>query len=322
MMMMNQVSEKEKQEKIQEALKEMDETLKPKIEGLLKLDEEREKIQKDFEEEVRLLELKYDAKYQPIYAKRFEAVTGTEAAAESGIFEEAPKIEIKESGIEDFWLKAMKNNASVASMVTDKDEEILKHLAEIKYKKDEKTSSFTITFYFTENEWFTNKELVKHFAVGEKDEIEKITSTEITWNDGKDITKKQVKKKQKNKKSKETRVVTKTVDNESFFNFFKSYTAPESPEDVDEEGEELMDMIETDYDIGCEFHEELIPKAVNFFLGVEGMDDMLGFDDDEDDEDDDEDDDDDEEGADKKKKKKNRKASKGDGKDAEQCKQQ
>ena len=42
----------------------------------------------------------------------------------------------------------------------------------------------------------------------------------IDWNAGKNITQKTVKKKQKHKGRGQTRVITKTVQNDSFFNFF------------------------------------------------------------------------------------------------------
>lgn len=41
------------------------------------------------------------------------------------------------------------------------------------------------------------------------------------------------KKKQKNKKTGQTRVITKEVDEESFFNFFKSVNITEKKEDED-----------------------------------------------------------------------------------------
>jgi len=43
------------------------------------------------------------------------------------------------------------------------------------------------------------------------DEIKKIEGTNIEWKDGKDVTKKKIKKKQKNKKTNETRTIIKTV---------------------------------------------------------------------------------------------------------------
>lgn len=61
----------------------------------------------------------------------------------------------------------------------------------------------------------------------DEDEPLKGDGTEINWNTGKNITKKQVKKTQKNKKSGAKRVITKEVEDESFFNLFKTISLDE-----------------------------------------------------------------------------------------------
>ena len=63
--------------------------------------------------------------------------------------------------------------------------------------------------------------------------------TTIEWLEGKDPTKKKIKKKQKHKKTGETRTVVKTVDAESFFNIFKDRKAA-GLEDMDSEEENDM----------------------------------------------------------------------------------
>ena len=73
----------------------------------------------------------------------------------------------------------------------------------------------------------------------------KAEATEIQWKEGKNITRKTVEKKQKNKKTGKTRTITKEVDSESFFNFFKSVTPKDDPEgdDDDEDGDGVNDTI-------------------------------------------------------------------------------
>lgn len=61
--------------------------------------------------------------------------------------------------------------------------------------------------------------------------------SEITWNEGKDVTKKVIKKKQK-KGSGAGKFVTKTVKNDSFFNFFDPIVIPEK-----EKGKEVTDDV-------------------------------------------------------------------------------
>ncbi len=79
---------------------------------------------------------------------------------------------------------------------------------------------------FTENDYFTPQVLECILEYHEEDECKAIKATEIQWKDGKDPTKKKIKKKQKHKKTGETRTVVKTVDADSFFNIFKSREAP------------------------------------------------------------------------------------------------
>jgi len=104
-----------------------------------------------------------------------------------------------------------------------------------------------------------------------------------------------VKKKQKHKGRGQTRIITKMVKTDSFFNFFDPPEMPEDEDDLDEETEALLAV---DFEIGHFFRERLIPKAVLFFTGEAIEEDSDDEDEDEEttsEEDDDEDDDEDEE---------------------------
>ena len=118
---------------------------------------------------------------------------------------------------------------------------------------------------------------------------DKAIGHDIKWKEDKDLTKKVEIKKQRNKSEyaipllrKEpdllriatgrTRVVRKVVPTDSFFNFFKPPQPPTpetlETEDVDEEElEELDARLETDYQIGEDFKEKIIPRAVDYFTG-------------------------------------------------------
>ena len=99
-----------------------------------------------------------------------------------------------------------------------------------------------------------------------------------------------------------TRTIRKVVPTDSFFNFFKP-PAPPSAEalesaDLDEdEMEELDARLELDYQLGEDFKEKIIPRAVDYFTGKalkyenDFEDDMEEDYEDEDDEDDDDEDD-------------------------------
>jgi nucleosome assembly protein 1-like 1 len=216
-------------------------------------------------------------------------------------------------GIPEFWLTAMRNVELIEEMIQEHDEDILKHLVDVKLiftgKKDGDMDSddnemgFVLEYQFSPNDYFTNTALTKTYRMKsepDKDDpfsfdgpdIYSCTGCTIDWNKGKNITQKEVKKKQKHKGRGQTRVITKMVQNESFFNFFDPPEVPEDEDDLDEETEALLAV---DFEIGHFFRERLIPKAVLFFTGE-----AIEEDSDEEDEEssEEEGDDDDEEGSD------------------------
>lgn len=213
-------------------------------------------------------------------------------------------------GIPEFWLTAMKNVELIGDMIQEHDEDVLKHLIDVKLiftgKKDESGDDnemgFVLEFLFSPNDYFTNTAMTKTYKMKsepdsddpfsfEGPDIIACTGCKIDWNKGKNITQKQVKKKQKHKGRGQTRVVTKTVQNDSFFNFFDPPEVPEDEEDMDEEVEALL---AADFEIGHFFRERFIPKAVLFFTGeaIEEDSDDDEFEDEEGDDDDDDDDED------------------------------
>ena len=91
--------------------------------------------------------------------------------------------------------------------------------------------AFTLHFHFHPNDFFTNTVLTKEYHMKcepseddpfsfEGPEIYKCTGCAVNWKQGKNLTVKTVKKKQKHKSKGNVRTVTKTVKNDSFFNFF------------------------------------------------------------------------------------------------------
>lgn len=104
--------------------------------------------------------------------------------------------------------------------------------------------------------------------------IEKCEGTDILWKEGRDVTKKKIKKKQKSK-NKGNKTITKTVDQESFFNFFKTVNMP-SEEDLlkkdaeaeEEEEKNIGEQMDNDFDLGNEFKDQLIPLAVEYYMEI------------------------------------------------------
>jgi len=104
---------------------------------------------------------------------------------------------IGKDGIPDFWFRAIKNNQMIWDLVKEKDEVILAHLKHVESARGENPKHLTVTFSFNENEFFENKDIaLTIFYKEDSDEsVSKIEGSAINWKEGKDPTKKKVKKK-------------------------------------------------------------------------------------------------------------------------------
>lgn len=268
-------------------------------------------LRRSFFEERAELEARYQKLYEPLYTKRYEIVNGitevegaTEEATETNASAEQNKSAVK--GVPEFWLSAMKTNERLGIQITERDEEALKHLKDIKWSRMDNPKGFKLEFLFDINPYFKNSVLTKAYHMIEEDEpiLERAIGTEIEWHAGKNLTQKVMRKKVK-KGAKNTKPIMKTEACESFFNFFSPPQVPEDDEDIDQDkAEELQDMMEQDYEIGSTIRDKIIPHAVSWYTGeaVEGEEfedaeedesgDLEDDDDDDDDEDEDEDEDD------------------------------
>ncbi|KAK2173521.1 hypothetical protein NP493_870g02027 [Ridgeia piscesae] len=209
--------------------------------------------------------------------KTEEKAEGEKTEGEDG---EEDKKEEDPVGISEFWLTIFKNIDMLSDMVQEQDEPILKHLRDIRVKLSQSDPmGFTLEFYFDENEFFTNTMLSKEYIMRsepDKDEpfgfegpeIVKCKGCTIDWKKGKNVTVKVIKKMQKHKGRGTKRTVTKTVQNDSFFNFFGPPTVPDG-EEPDEETEALL---AADFEIGHFIRERIVPRAVLYFTG-EALDD-------------------------------------------------
>ncbi|CAJ1054198.1 nucleosome assembly protein 1-like 1 isoform X3 [Xyrichtys novacula] len=236
--------------------------VKRRVNALKNLQVKCAHIEAKFYEEVHELERKYAALYQPLFDKRSDIVKAAyeptdeecewkadeeeeltvskqDEMKEKAKLEEEKKDEEKEDpkGIPEFWLTVFKNVDLLSDMLQEHDEPILKHLQDIKVKFSDpgQPMSFTLEFHFEPNDFFTNTVLTKTYKMrSEPDEsdpfsfdgpeIMSCTGCTIDWTKGKNVTLKTIKKKQKHKGRGTVRTVTKTVPNDSFFNFF---TPPE-----------------------------------------------------------------------------------------------
>jgi nucleosome assembly protein 1-like 1 len=303
--------------------------VKRRVTGLKGIQKDHSKLEAEFQEEVLQLEKKYFAKFTPLYEKRAKIINGdnepTDAEVEAGKEEdeedtEGTKTEAKEEsesteaakGIPEFWLSAMKNQISLAELITDRDEEALRHLTDIRMEYLDRPG-FRLIFEFSPNDFFSNKTITKTYFYREESGYggdfiyDHAEGDKIDWKAGKDLTVRVESKKQRNKSktsvshqgniadtwtdTKQTRVVKKTVPTESFFNFF---SPPAAPDDEEDAASDIEARLELDYQLGEDIKEKLIPRAIDWFTGealqfeeYEDADDAE-FDDDDDDDDEDE----------------------------------
>jgi nucleosome assembly protein 1-like 1 len=253
----------------------------------------------------RQLEIKYSFLYSKVYEKRAAYLRGESLPDEEAMqaaFDhrqdilsdaftfgtvEVPICDTKDlqgvdAGVPGFWLRAMLANKTIASKIQEKDRPILQSLADIKLTQHTDGYGFDLAFFFDKNSYLKDSCLKKTFVMCKENVIEKCIGQQIQWISGADPTKQ---KKRKGKGKKKSTVLVKA---ESFFNFFETVDADkpsnepgkdESSDDA-EEGKETdakLDsddndpqaaQMEQDFDLGSAFRDDLIPQALEYYLGV------------------------------------------------------
>lgn len=279
---MAQVNEYDYEEKFVESLKSVKtNSMKQKLVAVKNLVVKRLALEKEFKGLHFKLEAKYEELYRPIYEKRAKILDGTQEVTVDEIKDQLANVTISdanatnsEKGVPGFWLKALKNSAQFGQDINKKDEDVLAFLKDITVEFKE-NGSFKLNFFFNTNQFFDSSVLTREFVLdAEKLSISKITSTKIEWkNEDLNPTIEKKKKKIKNKK-KEVKIVTKVEEVPSFFNFFKDYDVSKinkekkEEDDEEEEEEDELDIIEEEYDLGLFIKEELIPYAIEYYLGI------------------------------------------------------
>ena len=192
-----------------------------RVAGLKGIQKEHAKLEGEFQEEVLQLEKKYFAKYTPLYEKRARIVNGASEPTENEVKageqhdegagdeeSKAEKVDIQTMegmiGIPEFWLSAMKNQVSLAELITDRDEVPLKLLTDIRMEYLEKPG-FRLIFEFAENDFFSNNTITKTYFYQEESGYggefiyDHAEGEKIDWKTGKDLTVRVESKKQRNK---------------------------------------------------------------------------------------------------------------------------
>jgi len=260
--------------------------------------------QQDVQSEGLIEELikKYNKIQAPILHELNQIVAGkrapndeeVEVAKEHLTSEEIEKIpeSLTAEPIQEYWYKVLTSCLRLKEDIHDCDLSLLKCLTMIEQIPEEEGEDFTFKFHFAPNEYFENDVLTVKFIMTDEEEVKKTEACAIIWKEGKDITKKTITKKQKNKKTGKTRTVTKTVDADSFFTFFRSIESSGDDDDEDEENEDAQ-RLGINHEIAVTLQDEIIPHHVEYYLGLrtgledEGMYEGLDDEDDEGDEDED-----------------------------------
>lgn len=253
---------------MKEVIKALPENVQHRVNALKHLQKKYLKLEAKFFEEVYALECKYQELYQPLVDRRKAVITG-ESELEAGEAEWKEESEdeddevdaevterfkqmalnyknqhskiIKDAqGIPAFWLTVFKNTQTMADMIQPHDEPVLAHLTNVNIVY--KTEPFNF----------------------EGPEIFKCTGCAIQWNPSKNVTVKTIKKQQKHKQRGVIRTLTKTLPNDSFFNFFNPPQVQEDDKDV---AEETQMLLASDFEIGHFLRARIIPKAILYYTG-------------------------------------------------------
>ncbi|QRW05839.1 Nucleosome assembly protein (NAP) [Ceratobasidium sp. AG-Ba] len=243
-----------------------------RVEGLKGVHAQYTKLEHELKREMLDLEKKYLEKYKPLFERRRAILLGEAEPTPRKSLRARPESDKAIKGIPEFWLTVLRTHDGLSGTITDKDEQALAFLTDIRLEYlPDSTPGFKLLFDFAPN-----------------------PRDEIKWKEDKDLTKAIEIKKQRNKNTNRTRLIRRSHAVPSF-HFFAPPVQP-TPEqieagEVDEDTlEELDEKLEMDYQIGEDLKERIIPRAIDWFTGkaleFEGADDL--------DDDDDEDIDDDE----------------------------
>lgn len=272
-------------------IENLPESVRNRIRGLKAIQAEHATLEGELEAEILELEKKWHKRYQPLYEKRNKIVNGQAEPtaeeiqdgkeieqAEQEEDEETPRLEeiteeeeTKEetepvTGIPDFWSTALKNVPIISDGISERDEEALHFLTDVRMEYLSEEPGFKLIFEFSENPFFSNTTLTKTYiyasgqGFGGEFTLESAEGSSIAWKSAdQNLTIKIEKRKQRNKHTKATRTIEKTVPELSFFSFF----SPPSFTDL----EDIPEEAEFDYQAG-EAIKDMIPRAIDWYTGI------------------------------------------------------
>ncbi|KAG8933024.1 hypothetical protein FRC03_008643 [Tulasnella sp. 419] len=295
-------------------LESLPRVVRKRVEGLKGVQTQYSKMEIQYRKELMELDKKYLGLYNPLFKRRHEILTGaaepTDAEVTAGEAQTAiddpeltkladipedtdEKKDIK--GIPDFWLTALKNHVGISPLITERDEEALKHLTDIRFEFLEAPKhGYKLSFHFSPNNFFDEEVLTKTYNYEEELSYSgepvygQAEGSEIHWKENMDLTKEIETRKQRNKNTNRTRVIQRVKTVPSFFRFFSPPAPPKMEDlatgDVDEgELTQTQEQLELDYQIGEDLKDKIIPRAIDYYTGKALEYDVDDEDDDEDD---------------------------------------
>ena len=178
------------------------ENLKSKLIYINLIKNDIEKIKNnDFHKESNLLKDIYEPKYYEIYNLISDIVSSkdsslfinklTEEDYKTYDIQLSPDINeesIQYEAIENFWLNTIENTCYFK--VSDEDKNILKKMTKVHSYltiNNETGDIYKVIFYFDENDYFTDKEIVKiyFYSKNADEKVEKVEFPKINWKEGK-----------------------------------------------------------------------------------------------------------------------------------------
>eukprot|EP01025_Chloroclados_australasicus_P019715 TRINITY_DN2077_c0_g1_i1.p1 TRINITY_DN2077_c0_g1~~TRINITY_DN2077_c0_g1_i1.p1 ORF type:complete len:334 (+),score=61.48 TRINITY_DN2077_c0_g1_i1:134-1135(+) len=278
-------------------LSEQPQHVQSRVDALKELQNKYEECHNQFLKEVKALQLKYQSIQEPLLTEQREIISGNKGVkgADEG-----------DGGIPNFWVNALVKSYIVGEIVQERDLPVLAFLKDIRARLLPDENGFELIFKFDENNpYFDNTELVKTYIMVDLEftMLKSAKGTTINWKEGKDVTKKTMRRKVKPGQALSGPQI-KVVKTDSFFNFFDPPQLPEEQQDIEQDKlQELQETLESDYEVGATIREKIIPMAVLYYTGDARQleeEEGLGEDFDEDDDDElDEEDEEDDEGEDK-----------------------
>ena len=232
------------------------------VSTLISLQQQHDQLSEQHYKELQDLEKKFLISCQPLYQQRCAVINGDNS----------------QQAIPMFWAKAIQNHPLLKSLVTDLDLEALSYLKDISstlFEDETVGEGFCLTFHFKNNPFFEESELLKKYYLGKptkadygSDIFDHAEGTVISWKEGKNLCFKTITRTQRHKSSGNTRNVSKTEAQKSFFHFFAPPVVPDSCEDLEEiDTESLEASLQTDFELGDIFRTKIIPNAVEWYTG-------------------------------------------------------